>query len=153
MPPVRLHRFGWPETSREDQILADKSIQPDQDAQARFQDHHRPFLEPENRLSTYQPMPKPAGFLPGQAQQDNYALAPAAIHLRSACQGLAPAPHHVLAGPCRRAVFVLVDLRFARKPPPDDQRGSILPDSHQPNEPERRTLAHQAHLCCRVLLA
>ena len=153
MPPVRLHRFGWPETSREGQILADKSIQPDQGAQARFQDHHRPFLEPENRLSTYQPMPKPAGFLPGQAQQDNYAPALATIHLRSACQESAPVPHHVLAGLCRRAVFVLVDLRFARKSPPDDQRGSILPDSHQPNEPERRTLAHQAHLCCRVLLA
>ena len=33
------------------------------------------------------------------------------------------------------------------------QRGSILQDSHQPSEPERRTLAHQVHLCCRVLLA
>ena len=95
MPPVRLHRFGWPETSREDQIPAGKSIQPDQGAQARFQDYHWPFLEPENHLSTYQPMPKLAGFLPGQAQQDNYAPALAAIHLQSECQELAPALHHV----------------------------------------------------------
>ena len=153
MPPVRLHRFGWPQTSQEDQTPADRSIRPDQGAQARFQDHHQPFLEPENHLSTYQPMPKQAGFLPGRVQQDNYAPALAATHLRSGCQGSAPAPHHVLAGLCHRAVFVLADLRFARKSPPDDQRGSILQDSHQPSEPERRTLAHQVHLCCRVLLA
>ena len=96
-------------------------------------------------------MPKPAGFLPGQAQQDNYAPALAVIHLRLRCQGLAPAPHHVLADLCRHVVFVLADLRFAHKLPPDDPRVSTLQDSHQPNEPERRTLAHQARLCCHVL--